>query len=160
MYWPAGPGSDFDLHQFLPPEYVSSEATAVNPAGLVVGTAVTEAGERSAIVWLPSTDFFVHHESPVLYVGNANVIATGYVEFLNTETFDRVVDVTAGTATQRITIPAGQTIGRFSLSLWLSNLKSRLAMGFRATHDGVSRSATLTLIPRGSVAQPQPLRRP
>jgi hypothetical protein len=156
MYWPAGPGSEFDLHQFLPPEYVSSASTAVNSQGIIVGTAVTEAGEHSAIVWMPSTDFFISHDSPVLYVSNTNVVATGSVMFENAERFDRMVEVAAGTATQRIVVPAGQAEGRFRLSLRLSSLKSRFATSFRATHNGDSRTATLTLIPRSLMAQRRP----
>ena len=49
--WSGSAGTFFDLHQVLPPNYVSSWAAGVDSSGNIVGTAVDANGRHSAIVW-------------------------------------------------------------------------------------------------------------
>ena len=47
------PSQVIDLHQFLPSEYISSYAVAINDAKTIAGTAIKSNGERYAVVWRP-----------------------------------------------------------------------------------------------------------
>lgn len=51
--WFGTPESAIDLHQFLPPEFVSSSANAVGSDGTIVGTAILADNTEHAIVWRP-----------------------------------------------------------------------------------------------------------
>jgi probable HAF family extracellular repeat protein len=154
-----GHESELDLHQFLPPAYVSSEAVAVNDAGVIVGSANTADGYRHAVAWVPVDDFWITHDEPVLYksASSLSVSATGMVTMAMPVPRATRVLVSRGTTSQTVMIPAGQFTGRFSLLLRFSNRTAGTSRwGFSGTLDGTVRHATLTLIRQASMPSPLP----
>jgi uncharacterized membrane protein len=159
LVWGRGHGSELDLHQFLPPAYVSSEAVAVNHAGVIVGSAYTMDGYRHAVAWVPVDDFWITHDEPVLYKSALSLLvsATGLVTLAVPVPGATSVLVRSGTSSQTVLIPAGQFTGRFRLSLRFSTQTAGTSRWeVSGALDGTVRHATLTLIRQASM--PSPLR--
>ena len=157
LYWPQGAPSALDLHQFLPANYVSSDAVAVNNDGMIVGNGRTADGYQHAIAWLPAADFWIVHDQPVLYTNATNVTvgAAGTVALAAPAASDRSIVVRSGGSTQTVVIPAGQTEGRFRFTLWFSQATAgRFPVGFTGNLNGVVSTATLTLIRTGGGSLP------
>jgi hypothetical protein len=150
---------DLDLHQFLPPAYVSSEAVAVNYEGVIVGSAYRRDGYRHAVAWVPADDFWITHDEPVLYESASSLLvsATGMVTMAMPVARATRVLVRTGISSQTVMIPAGQFTGRFRLVLRFSNQRPRTSRWrFSGTLDGTVRHATLTLVRQASMPSPLP----
>ena len=152
LYWPQGVPSALDLQQFLPANYVWSEAVAVSHDGMIVGNGLTADGYQHAVAWVPAADFWIVHDQPVLYTSAANltVAAAGTVALAAPAASDRRIVVRSGGSAQTVVIPAGQSEGRFRLTLSFSRMTAgKFRLGFSGNLNGVVSTATLTLIRTG-----------
>ncbi len=154
VYWKvADPNQVTDLHQFLPADYISSHAVALNGATRIVGTAMRSDGERHAVLWRPVHTFWLRFDPGfIMYaqVAKAHLVLAkpapkGGLRIRLSPVTSR--DTYAWSLQREVVIPEGKTSAVFSVATTEVRPPKPVRATITATWGEEVRRATLTINP-------------
>jgi len=149
----ADPNQVVDLHQFLPPEFISSYAVAINDAKVIAGTAIDSSGERHAVVWRPVSQFSFMFRPGFI---RAAQIASAYIVLDKPAPKGGLVirfspttslNASAWSLQQEVVIAAGKTSATISVATSDRKPPKPVRVTITATMGTIARPVTLTINP-------------
>ena len=154
LFWSdADPGQVVDLHQFLPADYISSHAVALNDAKQIVGTAIRSDGEHYAVIWRPVSRLWAYF--PIAVAAHAQLVNAYIVLDKPAPKGGLRVGLSPTTAEEtyawsllkEVVVPEGKTSAAFTVATTERRPGKPVRATITATWGRDVRQATLTIDP-------------